>query len=101
CGLLAGGENGTVTRGVPTACMKEVRASFRLGARSGGVPTQAAPHCRFGNELGANHCLGFAGILTLIEIEVQNETTQTQERLKFLAVPRIGEGLRLREPDGT
>jgi hypothetical protein len=36
----------------------------------------------------------------LIEIEVQNETRQTQERLRFVAVPRIGEGIRLREPDG-
>ena len=36
----------------------------------------------------------------MIEIEVQNETHQTQERMRFAAVPRIGEGLRLREPDG-
>ena len=36
----------------------------------------------------------------MIEIEVQNETHQTQERIRFAAVPRIGEGLRLREPDG-
>lgn len=36
----------------------------------------------------------------MIEIEVQNETHQTQARLRFAAVPRIGEGLRLREPDG-
>lgn len=36
----------------------------------------------------------------MIEIEVQNETHQTQHRLRFAAVPRIGEGLRLREPDG-
>jgi len=36
----------------------------------------------------------------LIEIEVQNETHQTQDTLKFLAVPRIGEGIRLLEPDG-
>lgn len=36
----------------------------------------------------------------MIEVEVQNETHQTQERLKFVAVPRIGEGIRLREPDG-
>src|SRR5690606_22173605 len=38
--------------------------------------------------------------LRVIEIEVQNETHQTQERLKFVAVPRIGEGIRLLEPDG-
>lgn len=36
----------------------------------------------------------------MIEIEVQNETHQTQARVRFAAVPRIGEGLRLREPDG-
>lgn len=36
----------------------------------------------------------------MIEIEVQNETYQTQERLRFAAVPRIGEGIRLREPGG-
>jgi hypothetical protein len=36
----------------------------------------------------------------LIEIEVQNETTQTEERLRFSAVPRIGEGIRLQAPDG-
>jgi hypothetical protein len=36
----------------------------------------------------------------VIEIEVQNETHQTQSRIRFAAVPRIGEGLRLREPDG-
>ena len=37
----------------------------------------------------------------MIEIEVQNETHQSQVQLKFLAVPRIGEGIRLEEPDGT
>jgi hypothetical protein len=36
----------------------------------------------------------------LIEIEVQNETHQTQTRLRFSAVPRMGEGIRLLEPDG-
>lgn len=36
----------------------------------------------------------------MIEIEVQNETHQSQERLRFATVPRIGEGLRLKEPDG-
>ena len=35
-----------------------------------------------------------------VEIEVQNETLQTQERLRFAAVPRIGEGIRLMEPNG-
>ena len=36
----------------------------------------------------------------MIEIEVQNETHQSQDRIRFAAVPRIGEGIRLREPDG-
>lgn len=36
----------------------------------------------------------------MIEIEVQNETHQTQQRLRFAAVPRIGEGIRLLGPDG-
>ena len=36
----------------------------------------------------------------MIEIEIQNETHQTQHRIRFAAVPRIGEGVRLREPDG-
>lgn len=36
----------------------------------------------------------------MIEIEVQNETNQSQELIRFAAVPRIGEGLRLRGPDG-
>ena len=36
----------------------------------------------------------------MIEIVVQNATHQTQARMRFAAVPRIGEGLRLREPDG-
>jgi len=35
----------------------------------------------------------------VIEIEVQNETHQTQDRIRFAAVPRIGEGIRLRAPD--
>ena len=36
----------------------------------------------------------------MIEIEIQNETTQGQERLRFAAVPRIGEGIRLRDAGG-
>lgn len=36
----------------------------------------------------------------MIEIEVQNETNQSQSRLRFAAVPRIGEGIRLRDADG-
>ena len=36
----------------------------------------------------------------MIEIEIQNETYQNQVRLKFIAVPRIGEGIRLQGPDG-
>lgn len=36
----------------------------------------------------------------MIEIEIQNETTQGQERLRFASVPRIGEGIRLRDAGG-
>ncbi len=36
----------------------------------------------------------------MIEIEVQNETHQTQETVRFAAVPRIGEGVRFQEPNG-
>ncbi|MFN2100570.1 hypothetical protein [Altererythrobacter sp. MF3-039] len=36
----------------------------------------------------------------MIEVEIQNETHQTQQRLRFAAVPRIGEGIRLLEPNG-
>ena len=36
----------------------------------------------------------------MIEVEVQNETHQSVFRLKTIVVPRIGEGLRLQEPDG-
>ena len=36
----------------------------------------------------------------MIEVEVQNETYQTEQRLRFSAVPRIGEGIRLQDPDG-
>ena len=37
----------------------------------------------------------------MIEIEVQNETHQTVHRIKTMAVPRIGEGIRLQEPSGA
>lgn len=36
----------------------------------------------------------------MIEIEVQNETRQTQDSIRFAAVPRIGEGVRLQDPAG-
>lgn len=36
----------------------------------------------------------------MIEVEIQNETHQSHERIKMAVMPRIGEGLRLREPDG-
>lgn len=36
----------------------------------------------------------------MIDIEVQNESHQSVHRLKMLTVPRIGEGIRLREPGG-
>jgi hypothetical protein len=37
----------------------------------------------------------------VFEIEVQNESSQTQQTLRFMAVPRIGEGVRLLDFDGT
>lgn len=40
------------------------------------------------------------GRSNVIEIEVQNETHQNQARIRFAAVPRIGEGIRLRDPSG-
>ncbi|WP_202388642.1 hypothetical protein [Pontixanthobacter aquaemixtae] len=36
----------------------------------------------------------------MIDVEIQNETTQTQERIKFSVVPRIGEGVRLKDANG-
>jgi hypothetical protein len=36
----------------------------------------------------------------MIEIEVQNESNQSQDRVRFAAVPRIGEGVRLLGSDG-
>jgi hypothetical protein len=36
----------------------------------------------------------------VIDIEIQNETHQTHERVKFAVVPRIGEGVRLQDPSG-
>ncbi len=36
----------------------------------------------------------------MIEVEIQNETHQSHERIKMAVMPRIGEGLRLQEPDG-
>ena len=37
----------------------------------------------------------------MIDIEIQNETQQTELRIKAMAVPRIGEGIRLKEPSGA
>ena len=37
----------------------------------------------------------------MIEIEIQNESHQSQFRIRAMAVPRIGEGLRLKEPGGA
>jgi hypothetical protein len=37
----------------------------------------------------------------VFEIEVQNESTQSQLTLRFVTVPRIGEGVRLLDFDGT
>jgi hypothetical protein len=36
----------------------------------------------------------------LFEVEVQNETCQTQSTMKFVALPRIGEGVQLLGSDG-
>jgi hypothetical protein len=36
----------------------------------------------------------------VFEIEVQNESTQSQQTLRFMAVPRIGEGVRLLDFEG-
>ncbi len=36
----------------------------------------------------------------MIDVEIQNESHQTHERLKFAVVPRIGEGVRLQDPSG-
>jgi hypothetical protein len=36
----------------------------------------------------------------LFEIEVQNESDQTERTLRFVAVPRIGEGVRLLDQNG-
>jgi hypothetical protein len=36
----------------------------------------------------------------LIEVEVQNETYQTQQVIRFAAVPRIGEGIHLVDQNG-
>ena len=36
----------------------------------------------------------------MIEVEVQNETYQTQEIVRFATVPRIGEGVRLLDQKG-
>jgi hypothetical protein len=40
------------------------------------------------------------GDLVLIEVEVQNETYQTQTVIRFAAVPRIGEGIHLLDQGG-
>lgn len=36
----------------------------------------------------------------MIEIEVQNETTQTQSTVRFATVPRTGEGVHLKDEAG-
>jgi hypothetical protein len=36
----------------------------------------------------------------VIEVEVQNETYQTQQVLRFAAVPRIGEGVHMLDRNG-
>src|SRR5690349_7607252 len=56
-------------------------------------------NCRLASPYARAGAVKVGGV-ALIEIEVQNETHQTQTRLKFTAVPRMGEGIRLQEPDG-
>lgn len=36
----------------------------------------------------------------MIDVEIQNETTQTHQKVKFAVVPRIGEGVRLQDANG-
>lgn len=51
--------------------------------------------------LAIHESLGRTGQPSVIEIEVQNETHQDVLRIKAMAVPRIGEGIRLKEPSGA
>lgn len=50
--------------------------------------------------MGRRRSVCGVGGAQVIEVEVQNETYQNQQTLRFSALPRIGEGLRLLEPDG-
>ena len=40
------------------------------------------------------------GRAKVIDVEIQNESTQTHEKVKFAVVPRIGEGVRLQDQNG-
>lgn len=59
----------------------------------------ARAHLSFGNHSRLD-CALRTGAQIVIEVEVQNETHQSQQRMRFAAVPRIGEGIRLLEPSG-
>lgn len=63
------------------------REGARVACRAG---TQAAKSDRRPESKGTD----------VFEIEVQNESNQTQLTLRFIAVPRIGEGVRLLDFDG-
>lgn len=76
------------------------------------IPGHTNPNTQFKVNGGARLCLLFGKHFTLslplsekgtpvvIDIEIQNETHQTNERFKFAVVPRIGEGVRLQGPNG-
>ncbi len=57
--------------------------------------TKAGARWGFGKDLSLRLGLRVKGANQVIEVEVQNETNQNQERIRFAAVPRIGEGVRL------
>jgi hypothetical protein len=58
------------------------------------------PPSQFVNTLPVGSAESPERTAALIEIEVQNETTQSQDTLRFAVVPRIGEGIRLRDAEG-
>lgn len=58
------------------------------------------PHFHFINHFPLSLFLRARDAGQVIEIEIQNETHQSHERIKMAVMPRIGEGLRLREPNG-
>jgi hypothetical protein len=63
-------------------------------------PTGASRSLHFGKDWRLPLGHPATGASPVIEVEVQNETHQSQQRMRFSAVPRIGEGIRLLEPSG-